>query len=96
MIDGIHEDLNRILVKPTWAHTPQEEEELEGLLVHISGEREWRAWRDRNDSIIVDYFQGQFCNRLECLTCREVNIVCYLLGVSYSILRCKRLLAVIY
>ena len=27
----------------------------------------------RNDSVIVDYFQGQFRNRMECLTCHHVS-----------------------
>ena len=29
----------------------------------------------RNDSLVVDYFQGQFRNRLQCLTCRKVRFV---------------------
>jgi ubiquitin carboxyl-terminal hydrolase 8 len=27
----------------------------------------------RDDSLIVDFFQGQFRNRLQCLTCRNVR-----------------------
>ena len=72
MIDGIHEDLNRIMIKPLYSLTPQEEAELERLPTQIASDREWRNWRSRNDSLIVDFFQGQFRNRLECLTCHKV------------------------
>lgn len=74
LIDGIHEDLNRVMVKPVYAPTPEEEAELERLPTQIASDREWRAWRARNDSLIVDFFQGQFRNRLECLTCHKVRI----------------------
>ncbi|TFK39717.1 hypothetical protein BDQ12DRAFT_681082 [Crucibulum laeve] len=73
LIDGLHEDLNRVIAKPTWAPTPEQEAELERLPPQIASDREWRAWRMRNDSIIVDYFQGQFRNRLECLTCHQTS-----------------------
>lgn len=72
-MDGIHEDLNRVMMKPVWAPTPEQEAELERLPPQIASEREWRAWKARNDSLIVDYFQGQFRNRLECLTCHQVR-----------------------
>ena len=61
------------MVKPTHTPTPEEEAQLEKLPPQIASEREWRTWRSRNDSLIVDYFQGQFRNRLECLTCHKVN-----------------------
>ncbi|KAH9479240.1 Ubiquitin carboxyl-terminal hydrolase 4 [Psilocybe cubensis] len=73
LIDGIHEDLNRIIAKPTYTPSPEEEAELERLPPQIASDREWRAWRSRNDSLIVDFFQGQFRNRLECLTCHTTS-----------------------
>ncbi|PPQ98045.1 hypothetical protein CVT26_003040 [Gymnopilus dilepis] len=74
LIDGIHEDLNRIIAKPPkYTPTPEEDAELERLPPQIASEREWRAWRARNDSLIVDFFQGQFRNRLECLTCHKTS-----------------------
>lgn len=74
LIDGIHEDLNRIIARPNYTPTPEEEAELERLPPQIASDREWRAWRSRNDSIIVDFFQGQFRNRMECLTCHTVRL----------------------
>ncbi|KAF5373289.1 hypothetical protein D9615_007376 [Tricholomella constricta] len=73
LLDGIHEDLNRIINKPPWTSTPEHEAELERLPVQIASDQEWRNWRDRNDSVIVDFFQGQFQNRLQCLTCETTS-----------------------
>ncbi|KAF8972765.1 hypothetical protein BDZ97DRAFT_1649812 [Flammula alnicola] len=73
LMDGIHEDLNRILAKPSYTPSPEEEAELERLPPQIASDREWRAWRSRNDSLVVDFFQGQFRNRLECLTCHKTS-----------------------
>lgn len=71
-MDGLHEDLNRILHKPTWQPSAEEEAELERLPQQIASDQQWQIYRMRNDSLIVDFFQGQFRNRLECLTCHKV------------------------
>lgn len=73
LLDGLHEDLNRILKKPINNVTANREEELEKLPQQIASEQEWKIYRMRNDSIVVDFFQGQFRNRLECLTCHKVS-----------------------
>nr|GAT54986.1 ubiquitin carboxyl-terminal hydrolase 4 [Mycena chlorophos] len=73
LLDGIHEDLNRLLIKPNFTRTPEEEAELERLSTQIASEKEWRLWKTRNDSIIVDFFQGQFRNRMTCLTCSTTS-----------------------
>lgn len=65
-----------MLQKPQIDTTPEREAELEKLPVQIASEQEWQIWRMRNDSLVVDFFQGQFRNRLECLTCHKVS--CYL------------------
>lgn len=72
LLDGLHEDLNRIIAKPNYEVTPEREAELEKLPQQIASEQEWRIYRMRNDSIVVDFFQGQFRNRLECMTCHKV------------------------
>ncbi|KAK7025134.1 ubiquitin carboxyl-terminal hydrolase 4 [Favolaschia claudopus] len=73
LLDGIHEDLNRLLVQPSLTKTPEQEAELERLSPQIASEQEWRLWKTRNDSIIVDFFQGQFRSRLQCLTCQTTS-----------------------
>lgn len=73
LLDGLHEDLNRIVKKPTHEVTATREEELEKLPQQIASEQEWKIYRMRNDSIVVDFFQGQFRNRLECQTCGKTS-----------------------
>ena len=73
LLDGLHEDLNRILQKRNIESTPEREAELEKLPTQIASEQEWQIYRMRDDSLDVDFFQGQYRNRMECLTCHKVR-----------------------
>ncbi|KAG9313137.1 hypothetical protein JVU11DRAFT_6587 [Chiua virens] len=73
LLDGLHEDLNRVFKKPSSESSPEREAELEKLPQQIASEQEWEIYRMRNDSLIVDYFQGQFRNKMECLTCHHTS-----------------------
>ncbi|CAE6456128.1 unnamed protein product [Rhizoctonia solani] len=74
LLDGLHEDLNRIIVKPQFEElTPEREAELERMPKQLAGAHEWARYKRRNDSIVVDYFQGQFCNQMQCLTCGQTS-----------------------
>ncbi|KAG8958513.1 ubiquitin-specific protease doa4 [Tulasnella sp. 419] len=74
LLDGLHEDLNRPLKRiPAPEASPEREAELESLPVQVAGAQEWRLYQLRDDSIIVDYFQGQFRSRLQCLTCNTTS-----------------------
>lgn len=74
MLDGLHEDLNRVKHKPPAVEmTPERENALETLPPEVASEKEWQIYKMRNDSFIVDLFQGQYRNRLECLTCHKVS-----------------------
>ena len=76
VLDGLHEDLNRIVNKPPPVEmTPEREALLETLPTEIASEKEWQIYRRRDDSFIVDLFQGQYRNRLECLTCHKVSLI---------------------
>lgn len=75
LLDGLHEDLNRILQRQHVETRPEREAELEALPTQIASEQEWNLYRMTNNSIIVDYFQGQFRNRMECMTCHKVQPV---------------------
>jgi ubiquitin carboxyl-terminal hydrolase 8 len=55
--------------------TPEREAALETLPPPVAAEKEWRIYKQRNDSFVVDLFQGQYRNRLECLTCHKVGYV---------------------
>ncbi|PVV02083.1 hypothetical protein BB560_003475 [Smittium megazygosporum] len=69
-LDGLHEDLNRILKKPY-------------IELQDSGERpdfevsneQWDAYKQRNDSIIVDLFQGQLKSSVTCPVCDKRSTV---------------------
>lgn len=74
VLDGLHEDLNRIKHKPPPVEmTPEREAALETLPPEVASEKEWQIYKARNDSFIVDLFQGQYRNRLECLTCHKTS-----------------------
>ena len=73
LLDGLHEDLNRIIEKPKIESTPEREAELERLPTQLASEQEWQIYRMRDDSLVVDFFQGQYRNRMECLTCHKVR-----------------------
>lgn len=65
LLDGLHEDLNLIVKKP-YVETPDslDKSDLE------SAREFWESYKKRNDSVIVDLFQGQFKSLVECLECR--------------------------
>ncbi|KAI0769213.1 hypothetical protein BC629DRAFT_1534568 [Irpex lacteus] len=73
LLDGLHEDLNRILNKPHVEMTPEKEAELEKLPTQLASEQQWQMYRMRDDSLVVDYFQGQYRSRLECLHCHHTS-----------------------
>ena len=75
LLDGLHEDLNRVLHKPTIEMTPEREAELEKLPTQLASEQQWQMYRMRDDSLVVDFFQGQYRSRLECLTCHKVSLI---------------------
>ncbi|PWN50446.1 cysteine proteinase [Violaceomyces palustris] len=74
LLDGLHEDLNYVVHKPAPIEmTPEREAELESLPQQIASVKEWSIYRMRNDSLIVDWFQGQFRNKMTCLTCGKTS-----------------------
>lgn len=73
LLDGLHEDLNRVLHKENIPRTPESEAELEHLPQQIASQQEWSLYRRRDNSIVVDFFMGQFRNRMQCLTCQKTS-----------------------
>ncbi|KAI9024965.1 hypothetical protein CLU79DRAFT_718102 [Phycomyces nitens] len=69
LLDGLHEDLNRILKKP-YIELP----EFDNMTDNEIAECSWKYHKARNDSIIVDLFQGQFKSRLVCNECDKVSV----------------------
>lgn len=74
LLDGLHEDLNYVVTRPAAVEmTPEREAELETLPQQVASVKEWAIYRMRNDSLVVDWFQGQFRNKLTCLTCGKTS-----------------------
>lgn len=69
LLDGLHEDLNRILKKPvTEAVVSNGREDA------VVAAEAWENHKKRNDSIIVDKFQGQLKSTLVCPQCESVSV----------------------
>ena len=61
LLDGLHEDLNRVLDKPYVAQV-----EANGRLDSLVSREAWDAYRLRNRSIVVDLFMGQLKSTVVC------------------------------
>jgi ubiquitin carboxyl-terminal hydrolase 8 len=69
LLDGIHEDLNRIEKKPYI-----EDRDCDGTSDEQDAIEAWKNYLRRDKSLVVDIFQGQLRSKLQCLTCRHANI----------------------
>ncbi|KRX05578.1 hypothetical protein PPERSA_12756 [Pseudocohnilembus persalinus] len=69
LLDGIHEDLNRVKQKPYI-----EAIESDGTQVEEIAEKSWENYLKRNNSIITDLFVGQFKSILNCPVCNKISI----------------------
>jgi hypothetical protein len=69
LLDGLHEDLNRIAIKKYI-----EDPEIGELSHNEFAKRSWEYYLKRNNSIIVDLFQAQLKNRTECQVCFHESI----------------------
>ena len=69
LLDSIHEDLNRVKVKP-YVEYPDDEE---ASLLSSTGlaERYWECHLLRNQSVIVDLFHGLLRSNLSCHECKS-------------------------
>ncbi|CAH8498624.1 unnamed protein product [Heterobilharzia americana] len=69
LLDGLHEDLNRIQSKP-YIEVKDSDDRPD---IEVANEA-WQYYKSRNDSIIVDLFHGQLKSTVICPTCqRKVN-----------------------
>jgi ubiquitin carboxyl-terminal hydrolase 4/11/15 len=67
-IDSLHEDLNKVAVKP-YELLPK----YNGQVVEEFGKLIYKYHLKRNTSYIVDAFHGQFFSRLQCPDCQHIS-----------------------
>ncbi|KAJ6464645.1 hypothetical protein C8R47DRAFT_1156028 [Mycena vitilis] len=72
LLDGLHEDLNRVIKKP-YVEKPDWTGGGTLELVQLA-QKAWDGYMLRNDSVIVDLFQGQYQSTLVCPECEKVSI----------------------
>lgn len=72
LLDGLHEDLNRIIKKPYIEAPDWEGGDLKEMVMFAR--KQWEIYKMRNDSVIVDLFQGQYRSTLVCPDCSKVSI----------------------
>ncbi|KAJ2515348.1 hypothetical protein GGI11_003788 [Coemansia sp. RSA 2049] len=69
-LDGMHEDLNRIVHKPY-----NEIPDVNGRPDAEVADERWRLERQREDSVIFDLFRGQYRSTLVCPVCDNVSVI---------------------
>ena len=69
LLDGLHEDLNRVRDKPYVEH-----KDCEGMADEEAAALAWQWHKMRNDSVIIDWFQGQLKSTVVCPHCARVSI----------------------
>ena len=70
VLDNLHEDLNRITNKKYM----ELQEQQNGESDEEASKRWWDYYRSRDNSIIVDLFQGQYKSTIKCCTCNKASI----------------------
>lgn len=70
LLDGLHEDLNRVKAKPY-----KEVKDEDGRRDEEVADEYWSNHLARNDSIIVDLCQGQYRSTLVCPVCHKVSVM---------------------
>lgn len=75
LIDGLHEDLNRILKKP-YIENPESDDNTvnDPEAIKALGEKFRENHRARNDSVAMDLFNGFYKNTMVCPVCGKVSI----------------------
>ncbi|XP_071205203.1 ubiquitin carboxyl-terminal hydrolase 19-like isoform X13 [Salvelinus alpinus] len=74
LLDGLHEDLNRIQNKPYTETVDSDGRQDEVGEIKVVADEAWQRHKMRNDSFIVDLFQGQYKSKLVCPVCSKVSI----------------------
>lgn len=76
LLDGLQEDLNRILKKP-YIEKPDSTDEMVTNFEALKkfSDEIWRIYTARNDSVITDLFAGMYKSTVHCPKCDKVSII---------------------
>ena len=74
LVDGLHEDLNRVLKKP-YIENPESDDNTvkDPQAIRILGDKFRANHRARNDSVATDLFNGFYKNTMVCPKCAKVS-----------------------
>ena len=73
LLDGIHEDLNRVVDKKPTTPIELNSEQLDMESLTNAAKQSWQNHLLRNDSIVVDLYQAQLKSTVKCPDCNRVR-----------------------
>ena len=76
LLDGLQEDLNRVLKKP-YIEKPDSTDEMvhDPVALRQMADKCWDIYKARNDSVITDLFAGMYKSTVVCPVCDKVSII---------------------
>lgn len=76
LLDGLQEDLNRVLKKP-YVEKPDSTDEMVNNATALKefADKNWEIYKARNDSVVTDLFAGMYKSTLTCPVCDKVSII---------------------
>lgn len=76
LLDGLQEDLNRVLKKP-YVEKPDSTDEMvhDPAALKAFADKNWEIYKARNDSVVTDLFAGMYKSTLTCPVCDKVSII---------------------
>lgn len=76
LLDGLQEDLNRVLKKP-YVEKPDSTDEMvrNPAALKEFADKNWEIYKARNDSVVTDLFAGMYKSTLTCPVCDKVSII---------------------
>ncbi|KAJ3327076.1 Ubiquitin carboxyl-terminal hydrolase 21 [Blyttiomyces sp. JEL0837] len=70
MLDGLHEDLNRVQVRPKFTYPDEESDKLSDV---DKAKLSWNRYHAISSSLVFDIFGGQLQSTVTCLTCGSLS-----------------------
>jgi ubiquitin carboxyl-terminal hydrolase 4/11/15 len=76
LLDGLQEDLNRVLKKP-YIEKPDSTDEMvhDPVALQAMADKCWEIYKARSDSVITDLFGGMYKSTVVCPVCDKVSII---------------------